>query len=154
MAATQKNELFDPGFLFTPSDTFSLGRAVLPQYKTSQTDDNRQTTDRRDIVPKARPIVRSAKNRKIPQFWHLVCTHTWCSHRTKTQCTQNSGKTGDKYRRLPLANAMTVRPTDSSDVSQVAFCSFVFGSLLSTHVSGRLFVAEKPRDASYYSKIS
>jgi len=43
MAATQKNELFDPGFLFTPSDTFSLGRTILPQYKTSQTD--RQTDD-------------------------------------------------------------------------------------------------------------
>jgi len=38
-----KNELFDPGFLFTPSDTFLLGRTVLPQYKTLQTD--RQTTD-------------------------------------------------------------------------------------------------------------
>jgi len=37
-----KNELFDPGFLFTPSDPFWLGRTVLPQYKTSQT-----TTDRR-----------------------------------------------------------------------------------------------------------
>jgi len=45
MAATQKNQVFDPGFLFTPSDSFSLGRTVLPQYKTSQTD--RQTTDRR-----------------------------------------------------------------------------------------------------------
>jgi len=33
-----KNELFDPGFLFAPSDTFSLGRTVSPQYKTSQTD--------------------------------------------------------------------------------------------------------------------
>jgi len=43
MAATQKHELFDPGFLFTPSDTFSLGRTVSPQYKTSQTD--RQTDD-------------------------------------------------------------------------------------------------------------
>jgi len=50
MAATQKNELFDPGFLFTPSNTFLLGRTVLPQYKTSQTD-RRQTTDRRDTVP-------------------------------------------------------------------------------------------------------
>jgi len=56
MAATQKNQFFDPGFLLTPSDTFSPGRTVLPQYKTSQT-----TTDRRQIVPKARPIVRSAK---------------------------------------------------------------------------------------------
>ena len=88
MAATQKNQLFDPSFLFTPSDTFSLGRTVLPQYKTSQTKDrqtDRQTThcakgttdsmvgqkrhrqtdrqtNRRHIVPKARPIVRSAKN--------------------------------------------------------------------------------------------
>ena len=35
---------FDPGFLFTSSDTFSLGRNVLPQYKTLQTGD-RQTTD-------------------------------------------------------------------------------------------------------------
>jgi len=36
----------------------------LPQYKTLQTDrrtDDGQTTDRRDTVPKARPIVRSAK---------------------------------------------------------------------------------------------
>ena len=40
-----KNELFDPGFLFIPSDTFSLGCTVLPQYKTSQTD-RRQTDDR------------------------------------------------------------------------------------------------------------
>jgi len=39
-----KNELFDPGFLFTPSDTFSLGHTVSPQYKTLQTDD-RQTDD-------------------------------------------------------------------------------------------------------------
>ena len=55
-----KHELFDPGFLFTPSDTFSLGCTVLPQYKTSQTTDRQR--DRRHIVPKARPIVRSAKN--------------------------------------------------------------------------------------------
>jgi len=45
MAATQKNELFDPGFLLTPSDTFSLGCTVLPQYKTLQTDRRRQTDD-------------------------------------------------------------------------------------------------------------
>ena len=59
-----KNELFDPRFLFTPSDTFSLGRTVLPQYKTSQTttDGRRQTYDRRHSVTKVRPIVRSAKN--------------------------------------------------------------------------------------------
>jgi len=49
MAATQKNELFDPGFLFTPSDTFSLGCTVSPQYNTLQTDDGQ--TDRRHIVP-------------------------------------------------------------------------------------------------------
>ena len=47
MAATQKRNFFDPGFLFTPSDTFLLVRTVLPQYKTSQTD--RQTTDRQTI---------------------------------------------------------------------------------------------------------
>ena len=35
-----KNELFDHGFLFTPSDTFLLGRTVLSQYKTSQTTDD------------------------------------------------------------------------------------------------------------------
>ena len=72
MAAMQKNQLFDPGFLFTPSDSFSLGRTVLPQYKTSQTDDDRQTdrqtTDRRHSVPKARPIVRSAKNHGLGQY--------------------------------------------------------------------------------------
>jgi len=47
MAATQKNQLFDPSFLFTPSDTFSLERTILPQYKTSQTGqtDDRQTDD-------------------------------------------------------------------------------------------------------------
>ena len=54
-----KNQFFDPGFLFTPSDTFSLGRTVLPQYKTLQTDDRRHT------VPKARPIVRSANNDSV-----------------------------------------------------------------------------------------
>jgi len=49
MAVTQKMNFFDPGFLFTPSDTFSLGRTVSPQYKTSQTDrrqTDRQTTHR------------------------------------------------------------------------------------------------------------
>ena len=55
-----KKQLFDPGFLFTPSDSFWLGRTVSPQYKTSQTD--RRQTDRRHTVPKARPIVRSANN--------------------------------------------------------------------------------------------
>jgi len=43
MVATQKNQPFDPGFLFTPPDSFSLGRTVSPQYKTLQTD-RRQTT--------------------------------------------------------------------------------------------------------------
>jgi len=47
MATTEKINFFDPGFLFTSSDSFLLGRTVLPQYKTSQTtDDRRQTTDR------------------------------------------------------------------------------------------------------------
>jgi len=32
-----KNELFDPGFLFTPSDTFSLGRTISPQYIRQKT---------------------------------------------------------------------------------------------------------------------
>ena len=45
MAATPKNQLFDPGFLFTPSGSFYLGRTVLPQCKTSQTDDRRQRDD-------------------------------------------------------------------------------------------------------------
>jgi len=44
MAVIEKNQLFDPDFLFTPSDSFSLGRTVSPQYKTLQTDD-RQTDD-------------------------------------------------------------------------------------------------------------
>ena len=39
-----KNQLFDAGFLFTPSDSFSLGHTVLPQYKTSLMTDDRQTT--------------------------------------------------------------------------------------------------------------
>jgi len=46
MAAIEKiNFLSDPDFLFTPSDSFSLGRTVLPHYKTSQTTDRRQTDD-------------------------------------------------------------------------------------------------------------
>ena len=57
MAVTQKNQVFDPGFLFTPSESLLLERTVSPQYKTLQTTDDRQTTDRRDTVPKARPIV-------------------------------------------------------------------------------------------------
>jgi len=43
MAATQKINS-DPGFLFTPSDSFLLGRTVSPQYNTKrhrrQTDDS------------------------------------------------------------------------------------------------------------------
>ena len=39
-----------------------IGPAVSPGYKTSQTTDDRRQTDRRHAVPKARPIVRSAKN--------------------------------------------------------------------------------------------
>jgi len=44
-----------------PENFMQIGPAVLPGYKTSQTTDT-QTTDRRHSVPKARPIVRSAKN--------------------------------------------------------------------------------------------
>jgi len=43
----------------------------LPQYKTLQTDDrqtDRQTDDRRHTVPKARPIVRSAKNHGLGRY--------------------------------------------------------------------------------------
>jgi len=41
-----KNQLLYPSFLFTPSDSFLLGRTVSPQYKTSQmTTDDRQTDD-------------------------------------------------------------------------------------------------------------
>ena len=37
-AATQKiNSIFDPGFLFAPSDSFSLGRTVSPQYIRQKT---------------------------------------------------------------------------------------------------------------------
>jgi len=36
-----QNQLFDPGFLFTPSDSFSIGRTILPQYKMLH---RRQTT--------------------------------------------------------------------------------------------------------------
>jgi len=60
MAATKKSQPLDPGFLFTPSDSFLLGHSVSSQCKMSQTD--RRQTDRRHSVPKAQPIVRSAKN--------------------------------------------------------------------------------------------
>jgi len=33
-----KNQPSDPGFLFTPSDSFYLRRTVSPQYKMSQSD--------------------------------------------------------------------------------------------------------------------
>ena len=59
----------DPGFLFTPSESFLLGRTVLPQYKTLQTD---RWTDRRHTVPKTRPIVRSAKN------INFIYSCIWC----------------------------------------------------------------------------
>jgi len=45
MVATPKMNFLT---LFTPSETFSLGRTVLPQYKTLQTD--RQTDDRRQTT--------------------------------------------------------------------------------------------------------
>jgi len=32
-----QNELFDPDFLFTPSESFLLGRTVLPQYIRQET---------------------------------------------------------------------------------------------------------------------
>jgi len=76
MAATQKNQLFDPGFLFTPSDSF--------RHNTKR--HRRQTTHRRHSVPKARPIVLSAKNgagRWPRSCWSLdgagICTgvYTW-----------------------------------------------------------------------------
>jgi len=38
MAATKK-QLFDPGFQFTLSENFSLGRNLSSQYKRSQTTD-------------------------------------------------------------------------------------------------------------------
>ena len=41
-----KNQLFDHGFLFTPSDSFSLGRTVSPQYKTLQRQTDTQTDSR------------------------------------------------------------------------------------------------------------
>jgi len=64
MAVTEKNQLFDPGFLFTPSDTFSLGRTVLPQYKMSQTDDT-QTTDRRQTTHRAKGTTDSTVGQKL-----------------------------------------------------------------------------------------
>ena len=50
----QKNQLFDPGFLFTSSDSFWLGRTILPQYKTSQRTDDTvyQRLDRQYGRPK------------------------------------------------------------------------------------------------------
>ena len=49
-----QNQFFDPGFLFTPSDSFSLGRTVSQQYKTLQTTDRRQTDD--DTVCQRRTV--------------------------------------------------------------------------------------------------
>jgi len=72
MAATQKNQLFDPGFLFTPSESFSLGRTVLPQYKTSQTD--RQTTDRRQTTQCTKGTTDSTVGQKILDFIYIMNT--------------------------------------------------------------------------------
>jgi len=41
MAATKKNQLFDPIRSFRQFLARPIGRTVLPQYKTSQTDDDR-----------------------------------------------------------------------------------------------------------------
>ena len=76
MAATQKNELFDPGFLFTPSDTFSLGRTVLPQYKTLQTTDRQTThctkgsTDS-TVGQKEKQVNRKGSQTQIIQIIHI-----------------------------------------------------------------------------------
>ena len=75
MAATQKMNFLT---LVSYSLLQTLFRTVSPQYKTSQTD-RRQTDDRRHIVPKARPRVRSAKNGTIPYpsknppKWFAMC---------------------------------------------------------------------------------
>ena len=62
-----QNQLFDPGFLFTPSDSFSIGRTVCHNTK------RHRQTDRRHILPKARPIVRSAKNAPVTSWLVAFC---------------------------------------------------------------------------------
>jgi len=72
-----QNKLSDPGFLFTSSDSFSLGCTVSPQYKSSQTTDRRQTTDRQtdrqttQCIKGTTDIVRSAKKLGITTVSHL-----------------------------------------------------------------------------------
>ena len=61
MVATQKINFLTLVSYSLLQTVFLRGRTVLPQYKTLQTT----TDDRRQSVPKARPIVRSAKNRSI-----------------------------------------------------------------------------------------
>jgi len=61
MVTTQKNQLFNPGFLFTPSDSFSLVVPFFHNTKRYRRQTDRQT-DRWHSVPKARMIVWLAKN--------------------------------------------------------------------------------------------
>ena len=69
----KKNELFDPGFLFTPSDTFLLGRTVSPQYKTSQID--RRQTDRRQTTHRAKGSTDSTVGQKPAVQHDLMCDY-------------------------------------------------------------------------------
>jgi len=64
MVATDKNQLFDPGFVFTPSDRFWLGRTVLPQNKRSQTTDDRQTTTDRQTTQRAKGSTNTTVGQK------------------------------------------------------------------------------------------
>jgi len=74
MVATEK-KLFDPDFLFTPSDSFSLGRTVLPQYKTSQTTD-RQTTQCTKGTTDSTIGQKLKGFRQIVSLHHATTSHT------------------------------------------------------------------------------
>ena len=66
-----KNQLFDPDFIFTPSDCFSCFRHNTKRHR--QTED-KQTTQ---CAKSARPIVLSAKMVKISVFWQAVFYPQW-----------------------------------------------------------------------------
>ena len=68
-----------------------IGPAVLPGHKTSQTD---RQTDRRHAVPKARPIVRSAKNVQRKSFSLLRCPFIACFRITSVKLSNMDASQG------------------------------------------------------------
>jgi len=96
MAVTQKMN-FDPGFLFTPSDTFSLGCTVSPQYKTLQTTD-RQTTHRAKGTTDS-TVGQKPHAQTLPDFIvHITCGRglvLFRRHRRQCNTLGTSGSVND-----------------------------------------------------------